>query len=55
VEQESSAGYVLILIDMINTIGIKSTGPTDKAMDLVAFFQEEFGKVAPILTRNAGY
>jgi hypothetical protein len=54
-EEESSPGYVLILIDMVNTIGIKSTGSADEAMDFVALFQEELGKVASVLTRNAGY
>lgn len=53
-QEESRPRKVLILIDVVDTIGVESARSTDQSMDLVAFLEEEFGKVATVLARNAG-
>ena len=43
-----------IVIEMLNPIGVKGTGPADQPMHHVAFFQQEFGQVAAVLTSDPG-
>jgi hypothetical protein len=54
-QEEFRSRDVLILIDVVYTIGIKSTGTADQAMDFVAFVQKQFGQVAAVLASDSGY
>jgi len=41
-------------VDMVYSPRVKGACPTDEAMHLVAFGEEELGQIRPVLSRNAG-
>ena len=43
-----------ILIDMVDPLGVEGTGPAFDAVDDIAFFEQEFGKVGTVLAGDAG-
>ena len=45
---------VRVLVDVVDTLGVKGGGAAFYAMDLIAFFEEEFGKVRAVLAGDAG-
>jgi hypothetical protein len=43
-----------ILVEMVNTVGVKERGAPLDSMYLIAFGQEQLSQICPILARNAG-
>jgi hypothetical protein len=51
-QKEVDMVFMLVFIQMINTIGIeKRTSPFDSVND-VSFFEQQFGEVCSVLARN---
>jgi hypothetical protein len=46
------AAIVRVLVDVIDTIGSKGTGPAHETMDFVPFGKKKLGQVRSILTSN---
>ena len=44
-----------VISEMVDSSGIKRTAPSDDAMYLIAFFEEQFCQIGTILAGNAGY
>lgn len=51
---EAGILYVLVLVDVVYALGVKGAGSALDAVHGIAFFQQEFGQVAAVLTGNAG-
>jgi hypothetical protein len=45
---------VRVLVNVVNALGVKRTGTALDAMNNVAFFEQELGKVGTILASNTG-
>jgi hypothetical protein len=41
-------------VDMIQTGGVESAGPSDQPVDFITLGQQKFSEVGAILARNAG-
>lgn len=52
-EEDLTCRIVRIEIDMIDSLGVEGARSTDQAMDFIALFKEELGKVTSILAGNA--
>ena len=46
--------HMRILIQMIDAIRVEQGGAAFYAVDLIAFFQQKFSQVCPVLSGNAG-
>ena len=46
--------FVTVLIEMIDTVGIEKRGPTLDAVNRVAFFQQQLGKIGAVLAGDTG-
>jgi hypothetical protein len=44
-----------ILIEMIDPLGIQTTGTAFYTVYFVTFFKQEFSQIRPILAGNSGY
>ena len=54
VQLELGVGDVGILINIVDALGVERGGAPLDAVDDIAFFQQEFGKVGAILAGDAG-
>ena len=45
---------IRVIVDMVNAIGIETGGTADDAVDLVAFFKQEFSEVGAVLPCYTG-
>jgi len=52
VQDEATVLDVRILVQVVYTIRIEQRGPAFHAVDFVAFLQEEFGEIGPVLPRD---
>ncbi len=52
---ELSLGKMGVLIDVIDSIGVKGAGPADNSMDLVALAEEQLSQVAAVLSCDTSY
>jgi hypothetical protein len=54
VEHETPSLFMGILIEVVDSIGVKKGGPALDAVDLVAFFQQQFSEIGSVLAGDAG-
>lgn len=47
-------GVVGVDVDVVDPLGVEIGGPSDQAVDVVAFVEEEFGEVGAVLAGDAG-
>ncbi|TQD77653.1 hypothetical protein C1H46_036814 [Malus baccata] len=47
-------GVVGVDVDVVDALGVEVGGPSDQAVDVVAFVEEEFGEVGAVLAGDAG-
>ncbi|CAL5401738.1 unnamed protein product [Camellia sinensis] len=50
---EGLVGVVGVDVDVVDSLGVEVRRPSDQAVDLVPFLQQEFGQVRPVLPRDA--
>ncbi|CAL5324294.1 unnamed protein product [Camellia sinensis] len=50
---EGLVGVVGVDVDVVDSLGVEVRRPSDQAVDLVPFVQQEFGQVRPVLPRDA--
>lgn len=53
-EEESDTGFVGVFVEVINPVGVNQAGAAFNAVDDVAFVEQEFSEVGPILAGNTG-
>jgi len=46
--------FVRIGVEVLNSLGIKTTRAPDNSVDLVTFTQQKFGQIATVLPREIG-
>ena len=52
-QEKASVTFVWVLIQMIDAVCIEQRGTSFEAVDLIAFFQKELGKVGSVLSGYA--
>ena len=53
-KEKAGIGEVGVLVEVVDSFGVKCAGAADKAVDFVAFVEEEFSKVGAVLAGYAG-
>ena len=51
---EAGVVHMRVLVDVVNALRVERAGPALDAVDRVAFFQQEFGKIRAVLAGDAG-
>ena len=54
-EDHLRAVFMAVLVEVIDPMRIKCTGPTNDAVDLISFFHQQFREIGTVLTCNSGY
>jgi hypothetical protein len=54
-KSEMHMGFMGVLVEMINPVGIEQRSPSFDSVYGIAFIEEEFAKVGSILPRHACY
>jgi len=54
VQLELGRGRMGILIDVIDALGVEQRGAPFDPIDLIALGEQEFGKIGPVLSGDAG-
>ncbi len=54
VQIERPAGFVAVVVQVINSVGVEEGGAALDAMHCVALVEQEFGEVGAVLTGDAG-
>ena len=49
-----SVVHMGVLVQVIDAVGVEQGGPAFDAVDFIAFFQQEFGKIGAVLAGDAG-
>ena len=53
VQEEPGVWKMRVLVDVIDAVRIECACPTDEAMNLVAFLEEQFSQVASVLASDS--
>ena len=54
VQHEIAVGDVRVLVQVVDAVGVEQRGAALDAVDHVALFQQEFGKIGAVLAGDAG-
>jgi hypothetical protein len=53
-QEQARAIHMRILVDVVDAAGVEAGGAADDAMNLIAFFQQQFGQIGTVLAGDAG-
>ena len=53
-QREIGAADMRVMIEVIDTVGVEEAGAAHQPVNLVAFAEEQFGQIRPVLTGHTG-